>query len=209
MEDYSREEERMNVISHGIGFVLSVIGLILLLQLAFTHGTTIHVVSFSIFGSSLIILYGASTLYHSAKDPQRRHQLRVLDHASIYLLIAGSYTPFTLISMAGTSAAYLFYVSWVLAITGISLKLFFTGRFKVLSTILYVLIGSIIFLDIDPLIQNVPSQGMNWVLIGGASYLISGVLYNMKSIKYNHAIFHLFVMAGSFCHFIAVYCYIL
>lgn len=209
MEDYSREEERMNIISHGIGFVLSVLGLILLLQLALTHGTTIHAISFSIFGASLIILYGASTLYHSAKDPHSRHKLRVLDHASIYLLIAGSYTPFTLISMAGTSAAYLFYVSWILAIIGIALKLFFTGKFKILSTVLYVLIGSIIFLDIDPLIQNVPSQGLNWVLVGGGAYLISGVLYNMKNIKYNHAIFHLFVMMGSFCHFMAVYGYIL
>ena len=210
MEHYSREEENLNVISHGIAFVLSIIGSILLIILALNKGTAIHVISYGIFGGSLVMLYGASTLYHSTKNVERRSKLRVLDHASIFVLIAGSYTPFTLVTMASESnTGNLFYLSWGLAIAGIILKIFYTGKFKILSTIMYVLVGSIIFLDIDPLVNNFSAAGMNWILIGGIAYLISGVLYNLKKLKYNHAIFHIFVMVGSFCHYIAVYFYVM
>lgn len=209
MEFYSQEEERLNILSHGIGLVLSIAGLVFLLVQAIKTGTFIHVLSYGIFGFSLIAVYGSSTWYHSTKDPLKRQKLRILDHASIFILIAGSYTPFTLITMSGSSIAYLFYLSWTLAAFGIILKIFFTGKFKILSTIMYVLIGSIIFLDVDPLIQNLPINGLNWIMIGGIAYLIGGVLYNLKGLKFNHAIFHVFVMIGSFCHFMAVYFYIL
>ena len=206
---YSPIEEKINIISHAIGFILSIVALVLLVTHATQHGDVWHIVSFSIFGASLIILYAASTFYHSAKKSELRNRLNIIDHASIYVLIAGTYTPFTLVTLKGTLGWVIFGISWGLALTGIILKLFFTGKYNLMSTIMYVLMGWVIVFAIKPLSNNLPLAGLLWLVAGGISYTIGAILYGIKKIKFNHAIFHLFVLMGSFCHFISVFFYVL
>jgi len=202
-------EEKINIISHATGFILSVVALVLLVTHASLHGDVWHIVSFSIFGASLIILYAASTFYHSAKKPELRKRLKIIDHASIYVLVAGSYTPFTLITLNGTLGWVIFGTSWGLAITGIILKLFFTGKYNLISTSMYVFMGWVIVFALKPLINNLPPEGFLWLLAGGISYTLGAILYSIKKIRFNHAIFHMFVLTGSFCHFISVFFYVL
>ena len=206
---YSPIEEKINIISHAIGFILSIVALVLLVTHATQHGDVWHIVSFSIFGASLIILYAASTFYHSAKKSELRNRLNIIDHASIYVLIAGTYTPFTLVTLKGAIGWVIFGISWGLALTGIILKLFFTGKYNLMSTIMYVLMGWVIVFAIKPLSNNLPLAGLLWLVAGGISYTIGAILYGIKKIKFNHAIFHLFVLMGSFCHFISVFFYVL
>ena len=206
---YPPFEEKLNVISHGIGFLLSIAALVLLVVYASIYGSVWHVVSYSIYGGSLILLYLASTLYHSAKRSKLRGRLQIFDHAAIYILIAGTYTPFTLVTLNGTTGWIMFGITWAFALTGIILKIIFTGRFNLLSTIMYVFMGWIVVLAIKPLIHNLPFEGLMWLFAGGIFYTIGAVLYSIKSIKYNHAIFHIFVLAGSFCHFMAIFFYVL
>jgi hemolysin III len=197
---YLPVEERTNIISHGIGFILSIVALVLLVAHANMYGNTWHIVSFSIFGASLIILYGASTFYHSTRKPELRNRLRVFDHASIYVLIAGTYTPFTLVTLNGPLGWSILGISWGMALTGIVLKLFFTGKYNLISTLMYVFMGWII---------NLPSEGFLWLFAGGMAYTIGAIIYSIKKIKFNHAIFHMFVLLGSACHFVAVFVYVL
>ena len=206
---YSPIEEKINIISHAIGFILSIVALVLLVTHANLHGNVWHIVSFSIFGSSLIILYAASTFYHSAKKPAIRNRLKIFDHASIYILIAGTYTPFTLVTLKGPIGWVIFGTSWGLALTGITLKLFFTGRYKLFSTIMYILISMIIVFAVKPLLDNLPLEGLLWLFAGGLFYIIGAILYSIKKIKFNHAIFHVLVLTGSFCHFMSVFFYVL
>ncbi len=206
---YDSTEEKINVITHGLGLVLSIVALVFLILHASYHGTARHIVSFTIFGASLILLYSASTLYHYSQKPSLRHKLNVLDHASIYILIAGTYTPFTLITLKGWLGWTIFGITWGIAILGVVLKLFYTGRFDKISTIAYVAMGWIIIFAIKPLMDNLPVEGLYWLLAGGISYTVGAVLYSIKKIKYNHAIFHVFVLLGSFAHFMAVYFYVL
>jgi hemolysin III len=206
---YSPIEEKINIISHAVGFILSIIALVLLVRHATRHGDVWHIVSFSIFGASLIILYAASSFYHSAKKSELRNRLNIIDHASIYVLIAGTYTPFTLVTLKGTIGWVIFGISWGLALTGIILKLFFTGKYNLMSTIMYVLMGWVIVFAIKPLMNNLPLEGLRWLVAGGISYTIGAILYGIKKIKFNHAIFHMFVLMGSFCHFMSVYFYVL
>ena len=190
---YSPIEEKINIISHAIGFILSIVALVLLVTHANLHGDVWHIVSFSIFGASLILLYAASTCYHNAKKPELRDRLKIIDHAAIYVLIAGSYTPFTLVSLHGTIGWVIFGTSWVLALTGIILKLFFTGKYNLISTLMYVFVGWVIVFAIKPLINNLPLEGLFWLFAGGMAYTIGAILYSIKKIKFNHAIFHVFV----------------
>ncbi len=206
---YSPIEEKINIISHAIGFILSIVAWVLLVTHAAQHGDVWHIVSFSIFGASLIILYAASSFYHSAKKSELRSRLNIIDHASIYVLIAGTYTPFTLVTLKGSIGWVIFGISWGLALTGIILKLFFTGKYNLMSTIMYVLMGWVIVFAIKPLINNLPLAGLLWLVAGGISYTIGAILYGIKKIKFNHAIFHMFVLMGSFCHFMSVYFYVL
>jgi hemolysin III len=199
----------LNILSHALGLILSVIGLILLVVKAAALGTTLHVVSFAIFGASLVTLYSASTIYHSTKDPTRRTRLRTVDHTAIYVLIAGSYTPFTLVVLSSTVGWTLFGVSWGMAVTGIVLKLFFTGRFNILSTSMYVFMGWVIIFAIKPLMAAMSEEGIFWLFAGGIAYTVGAVSYSIKKIPFGHALFHFFVLAGSACHFISVYWYIL
>ena len=206
---YSPIEEKINIISHAIGFILSIVALVLLVTHANLHGDVWHIVSFSIFGASLIILYAASTFYHNAKKPELRNRLKIIDHAAIYVLIAGSYTPFTLVTLQGTIGWVIFGTSWGLALTGIILKLFFTGKYNLISTLMYVFMGWVIVFAIKPLINNLPLEGLFWLFAGGMAYTIGAILYSIKKIKLNHAIFHLFVLMGSFSHFVSVFFYVL
>lgn len=209
MTHYSHIEERLNIASHAFGFILSLIGLVLLIIHASMNGNAWHIISFSIFGASLIILYGASTLYHSAKKSCLRKKLNIVDHAAIYILIAGSYTPFTLVTLNGTIGWVIFAITWGLALAGVILKCFFTGRYDLISTIMYVGMGWIIIFAIQPLIQALPEKGLYWLVAGGIFYTLGAILYSIEKLKFNHALFHLFVLIGSFCHFITVYCYVL
>ncbi|MCL4127207.1 UNVERIFIED_CONTAM: hypothetical protein GTU68_033258 [Idotea baltica] len=206
---YNATEEKLNVITHAIGLVLSIIALILLVIHANNHGTTRHIVSFSIFGASLILLYSASTFYHYSQNPELRKKLNILDHAAIYVLIAGTYTPFTLITLKGTLGWTIFGVTWGIAIAGVFFKLFYTGRFEKISTAAYVAMGWIIVFAIKPLLENLPINGLYWLMTGGVFYTVGAILYSIPKIKYNHTIFHVFVLLGSFSHFMAVYFYVL
>lgn len=206
---YPPFEEKLNIISHGFGFALSIVGLLLLIYRAHSLGDVIHLVSFSVFGASLILLYAASTFYHSAKSPNLRYKLNILDHASIYLLIAGTYTPFALVTLSGVTGWIIFGVVWGMALVGVILKLFYTGRYHLLSTSMYVLMGWIIVFAIKPLINNLDLPGLWWLFAGGISYTLGAVFFSIDRINYNHAIFHLFVLTGSFCHFISIYFYVL
>lgn len=205
---YSPREEKINIVSHKIGFVLSLIALMLLVSTALRLGDIRHIVSFTVFGLSLVLLYAASTLYHSAKDPKIRKRLKIFDHVSIYLLIAGSYTPFTIIVLKDTIGWMIFGFVWGFAITGIILKFFFTGRYKLLSTIMYVLMGWLIVFFIKPLIDSLPHKGLIWLFSAGFFYTIGAVIYSIQKIKFNHAIFHIFVLMGSICTFVTVFFFV-
>ena len=205
---YSKKEEKLNVYSHGLGVVLSVVGFFLLLDKALEYDEFRLRLSFGIFGLSLILLYLASTLYHSATDRGRRHRLKIFDHVAIFILIAGSYTPFSLVTLQGFKGTLILIVSWSIALAGTILKLFFTGRYKILSTLMYVGMGWIIIFAINPLIENLSGAGLWWLFAGGVAYTMGAILYNINRIKFNHAIFHLFVLLGSFCHFMSIYLYV-
>jgi hemolysin III len=206
---YSNLEERLNVVSHAIGFLLSLLALPLLTIHASLNGTIWHIVSFTIFGISLAVLYAASTIYHHSTSDAWRIKLNIVDHAAIYILIAGSYTPFTLVTLNGWVGWTVFGVIWGMALIGIVLKLFFTGRFDIISTAMYVLMGWMIVLVFEPLSENLVAGGWHWLLAGGIAYTVGAVIYSIRAIKLNHAIFHFFVLIGSSCHFVSVYFYVL
>ncbi|UCE92717.1 MAG: hemolysin III family protein [Flavobacteriaceae bacterium] len=206
---YDSKEETLNVITHAIGFVLSIIALVVLVVGASKNGSATLITSFAIFGSSLIVLYAASTFYHYTKNPELRLKLNILDHAAIYVLIAGTYTPFALVVLKGWVGWTIFGISWGLALIGIIFKVFYFGRFDKISTIAYVLMGWVVILAIKPLIESFPAGGLYWLFGGGIAYTLGAVLYSIKKIRFNHAIFHVCVLIGSFCHFMAVFNYIL
>jgi hemolysin III len=206
---YNSAEERLNIITHGIGLLLSILALVLLVVSAARYGTARHITSFAIFGASLIVLYAASTFYHYAKNPDLRIKLNILDHAAIYVLIAGTYTPFTLVVLKGWVGWTIFGVSWGLALIGIIFKVFYFGRYDRISTIAYVLMGWVIIFAIKPLIDEFPTKGLLWLFGGGLAYSFGALLYSFKKMRFNHAWFHVFVLLGSFCHFMAVFFYVL
>ena len=205
---YSPTEEKLNIWSHAFGIFLSIIALVLLIIKAVQQDNIWMMISFPIFGVSLILLYLASTLYHASKEPQKRFKLKVFDHAAIYVLIAGSYTPYTLVSLNGETGWLIFSMVWVMAFTGIILKLFFTGKFKIVSTAMYVLMGWLIVFYFQDLTAHLHEKGVFYLILGGVLYTIGAILYSIKKIKFNHAIFHFFVLAGSFCHFLSIYLYV-
>ena len=205
---YPPLEEKINVLSHAFGLLLSIVGLVFLIDRAVKFDGVLPLVSFVIYGISLIVLYGASTCYHHASAPALRAKLRVVDHAAICVLIAGTYTPLTLVTLNGRIGWTIFSASWSLAIIGVILSLFFTGRFKVLSTLIYVFMGWMIVFAITPLINSLDQIGLRWLIAGGLAYTLGAIIYSVKAIKFNHAIFHIFVLLGSFCHFMTIYFYV-
>ncbi|WP_347173043.1 PAQR family membrane homeostasis protein TrhA [Polaribacter uvawellassae] len=205
---YSDKEEKINIATHAFGLILSIIAFPFLVLKSLYFDGFWKPFSLLVFGMSLIILYAASTLYHSAKKQKLRNRLNIFDHAAIYVLIAGTYTPYTMITLEGDTGWIIFGLTWLFALTGIILKLFFTGRFDKLSTIMYVLMGWQIVFAISPLLEKLSSEGLIWLFAGGVFYTIGALLYSIKKIPYNHAIFHFFVLAGSLSHFISIYFYI-
>jgi hemolysin III len=206
---YSTREEIANAITHGIGALFSIVALILLImQAAAVHGDPWHMVSFSIFGTSMIILYLCSTLLHSIQHKKTKDIFEILDHSAIYLLIAGSYTPFLLVTLRGPLGWSMFGVIWGLAIIGIVLKCFYVKRFVLISTLCYILMGWLIVLCIKPLFQNLPFTGLVWLVAGGLLYTFGSIFYVWRRLPYHHAIWHVFVLAGSTCHFICVLLYV-
>jgi len=175
--DYPKTEELLNVITHGLGFMLSIAALVLLVVFASLNGDVWHIVSFSIYGFSLVVLYLASTLFHSARNPKLRKRLNIFDHSAIYILIAGTYTPFLLVTLRGPWGWSLLGVIWGLAIAGVVFKLFFTGKYDVMSAIVYVLMGWIIIIAIKPMNENLPAEGLYWLIGGGISYMIGAGFY--------------------------------
>ncbi len=201
---YTLGEEIANSVTHGIGVALAVAGLTSLVILAAIYGDTWRVVSFTIYGTSLIILYLASTLYHSVQHPKAKNVLRRLDHTSIYVLIAGTYTPFLLIGVRGTMGYTLLAIVWTMAVAGILWKIFFLGRFEVLATIMYLLMGWMGVLAFRQLLINVPPSGVTMLFAGGIVYTVGVIFYAWEKLPYNHAIWHVFVLGGSICHFFAI-----
>ena len=202
---YSEKEERLNVLSHGFGLVLSIIAFPFLVIKALDYPDFWKPISFVIYGLSLIILYAASTFYHAAKNPKKRRQLNIFDHAAIYVLIAGGYSPFCIVALNSSLGWYMFVFVWVFALVGIILKLFFTGKFDKISTAMYLLMGWQVMFFIKPLMNSLTVEGFQLLVAGGIFYSIGAILYSIKKIPYNHAIFHLFVLLGSLSHFIAIY----
>ena len=205
---YSQKEEKINISSHAFGLILIIIAFpFLVLKSLYFEGFW-KPFSLLIFGMSLIILYAASTFYHSATKPKLRRRLNIFDHAAIYVLIAGTYTPFTIITLEGETGWIIFGLTWLFALTGIILKLFFTGKFDKLSTIMYVLMGWQIVFAISPLLEKLSSEGLFWLFAGGVFYTIGAVLYSIKKIPYNHAIFNFFFLGGIMSIYISIYLYI-
>jgi len=202
---YSESEERLNIWSHALGLFLSLLAFPFLIIKAFTYSGFWQVSSFIIYGLSLIVLYAASTFYHASVNPKNRRKLNIFDHAAIYALIAGSFTPFCIIALDSDLGWYLFVFVWIFALIGIILKLFFTGRFDKLSTAMYLLMGWQVVFFIKPLMKVLTNFGLNLLIIGGVFYTVGAMLYSIKKIPYNHAIFHLFVLLGSASHFFALY----
>lgn len=201
---YTRREEIANSITHGIGAALSVVGLIVLVILAVIYGDVWRVVSFSIYGGSLILLYLASTLYHSLHHPKVKKVLRRFDHAAIYVLIAGTYTPFLLVSMRGSLGWPLFILIWGMAAAGIVWKMFFLGKLEILATIIYILMGWMCVFLFKDMMAAIPPLGVTMLVAGGIVYTAGVIFYAWEKLPYNHAIWHLFVLGGSICHFAAI-----
>ncbi len=202
---YPRSEEIANRLTHGVGALLGVAGLVLMVVASARHGDAWHVVSTAIFGTTLVLLYTASTAYHSVEGEKLRLLLRKFDHAAIFLLIAGTYTPFVLVTLRGAWGWSLFGVVWGLAVVGVTLKFWFAGRFRVVSTLIYLAMGWLVMVAIKPLMAALSADGMKLLVAGGLCYTGGAVFYLWKRLPYHHAIWHLFVLAGSICHWAAVF----
>jgi hemolysin III len=205
---YPPREELANRLTHGLGAALSPAGLVLLVFFSSRSGDAWHVVSTAIFGASLVLLYTSSTLYHSFRSERLRQLLQKFDHAAIFLLIAGTYTPFLLVTLRGPWGWSLFGVVWGLAIAGVALKFWFAGRFRLVSTLIYLGMGWLVLVAIKPLIAALPAGGLRLLVAGGLCYTGGAFFYLWKRLPYHHAIWHLFVLAGSACHWAAVFIYV-
>ena len=206
---YSFGEEVAHAITHGLGVVLAIVGLCVLVTRAALYGGPAHIIASAVFGSTLVLMYTASTLYHSIPLPKTRKILRVIDHSMIYFLIAGSYTPFTLITLKGAWGWGLFTFTWGLALFGVAFKVFFTGRFEKLSLAVYLAMGWAAIVAVEPLMESLPRGGLALMLAGGITYSGGVAFYLWTRVRYHHAIWHLFVLAGSVLHYFAVLFYVL
>lgn len=206
---YSPAAELANTLTHGVGAVLSVVGLCFLVGYASVLEDAYRIVSVSVFGATMVALYLTSTLYHAARHPTWKQVLRIFDHACIYLLIAGTYTPFTLVALRGGWGWSLFGVTWGLALSGIVFKVFFMGRLEKLSVLCYVGMGWLGVIAVGPVVSALPTPGIFWLVTGGVMYTLGVIFYAWKRFHYHHAIWHLFVMAGTFSHFVSIYYYVL
>jgi hemolysin III len=205
--ELSLGEEIANSITHGVGLLASVIGFPILVYVAAQDGDTWRVMSCTIYATTLVAVYAFSTLYHAIPHPRAKRVFRILDHSAIYLLIAGTYTPFTLVNMRGAVGWTLFGIVWAMAALGIVFKAVFSVRFAVASTVLYVLMGWMIVGAIKPLLSNVALGGVLWLVAGGLLYTTGVLFFAWQKLRYSHMIWHVFVFAGSVCHYFAVLWY--
>lgn len=207
---YSLSEELINAISHGIGALLGIAGLVLCIVVSAMHGSAIAVVASCIYGATLILLYTISALYHSLKVNNAKRVFRIIDHCSIYLLIAGSYTPYTLVALKGAWGWTIFGIIWISAILGIVFNSINIKKYKKISMVLYIVMGWMILIAIKPLINTLAKPGVILLVIGGVFYTIGAIFYGIgKNKKYMHSVFHIFVLAGSIIHFFSIYLYVL
>ena len=202
-------EEQLNAWSHGIGAALGIAALVLLIVYSDSNTKPWSLFSVIFYGISIIILFLASTFYHAVKGEKRKHYFRIVDHISIYLLIAGTYTPVLLILLRDSLGWPLFWIVWGIAAFGVILKLFFTGRFEIFSTLLYLVMGWLIVFDFAQLSERMLSNGLNLLFAGGAAYTVGILFYAIEKIPFNHVIWHLFVLGGAICHFFMIYFYVI
>ena len=200
----SLREEIANALTHGLAAAAALAASAVLITLAAIYGDGWQLASAIVFGITLLLLYTASTLYHAIQHPVSKGRLKVFDHCAIYLLIAGTYTPFTLIGLRGPWGWGLFAAIWTLAIAGVIFKLFYTGRFKKLSTAIYIAMGWLVVVAIKPMWSSLDGWTLGWLFAGGAFYTLGTLFYHRESLPYSHAIWHGFVIAGSVCHFVSV-----
>ncbi|MUK87983.1 hemolysin III family protein [Ornithinibacillus sp. L9] len=206
---FSKGEEIANAITHGIGAVLSLAGLVILIVFSSIHGTAWHVVSFTIFGATMFILYMSSTLVHAMPPGKVKDLFEIFDHSSIYFFIAGTYTPFTFIVIQGALGWTMFGIVWGLAIAGTVFKSYFVKKYLFTSTILYVVMGWMVVIGWKQIIDNLNFNGVVLFVIGGLCYTIGAVFYVWRGFKYHHMVWHLFVIAGTTAHFFCVLFYLL
>ena len=205
---YSKEEELANRLTHGLAAILSLFGLVVLIVNAAKTGDPYRVVSCAIYGSVLSLFYLISTLYHSLRKAKARYVFRILDHAGIFVVIAGTYTPFTLVSLRAGRGWMLFGIVWGLAIAGVIFKSLMTHKLVFLAPVFYIALGWLIVVDLEELLTMVPANGVAWLVAGGLCYTLGVAFYAIDRIPFNHAIWHLFVIAGSLCHYLAILWYV-
>ncbi|MFZ0371032.1 MAG: hemolysin III family protein [Halobacillus sp.] len=206
---FSRREEIANAITHGIGAVLSVGMLVMLVVFASLEGNAWHVVSVSIYGVTMLVLFVSSTLVHSFPAGKMKDLFEIFDHSAIYLFIAGTYTPILLVPLRGSLGWTLFGIIWGMAILGIIFKVFFVKRFVVLSTLFYVLMGWLLIIAWGPLTTEVPAAGITYLILGGVMYSIGSIFYVWRSFTFHHMVWHLFVLGGSIFHFFTIFFYVI
>lgn len=204
IENFTKSEEITNAILHGIGLGLAIAALSVLVVFAKVYGDIWYIVSFSIYGSTLVILYLSSTLYHSFPAGRVKNIFEIIDHSAIYLLIAGTYTPLTLIALRENIGWTIFGIVWGIAVVGIIFKIFWVKKFVVFSTILYIVMGWLIIFAINPLIEAMNRTSIVLLVVGGVLYTVGTIFYVWRSLKFHHAIWHLFVLGGSICHFFTI-----
>jgi len=202
-EQHHWRDEIWNALTHGAGFLLAITASAVLITLVAMRGDGWHLAGAIVFGTSLSLLYLASTLYHSVPHALAKSRLKVLDHCAIFILIAGTYTPFTLIGLRGHGGGWLFAAAWTLATLGVLFKLAYTGRFKGISTLIYLAMGWMAVTAIRPMLERIPMATLLWLLAGGLAYTL-GTIFYMSQRRHTHAIWHGFVILGSACHFVAV-----
>lgn len=201
-------DEWVNVLTHALGVILSISGFFFLLDSAFFEYNPLKQISYAVYGVSLVALYTASTCYHAVRKPRLKKVFRTVDHCAIYLLIAGSYTPITLLGLDDLWGRGLLAVVWGMAFLGIAMKIFSTHRFKIFSTALYLLMGWMVVIAAEPLVDRLNSSALYWLIGGGVFYTVGVVFYAMDKRRFYHAIWHLFVLCGSICHYIAILFYL-
>lgn len=202
-------EELANALTHGVGAAAALAGGAVLITLVAIYGDGWQLAGAIVFGVALLLLYTASTLYHAISHPVVKGRLKVFDHCAIYLLIAGTYTPFTLVGLRGSAGWWLFATIWTLALAGVVFKLFYTGRFKRISTLIYIGMGWLIVFAIKPMLHALSTASLLWLLAGGVAYTLGTVFYMRPQMRWSHAIWHGFVIAGSVCHYAAVMLHLL
>jgi len=200
---YSKEE-KANFLTHALGTVLALGALVALLNISLHDSDDLRKISFAIYGCTIVFLFASSTLYHASRNYRVKRILQIIDHIAIYFLIAGTYTPFLMVPLRGSWGWILLSIIWTLAISGSILKLWFTGRYQRISTAIYLGMGWLAVVAIKPMIESVPIASLLWLLVGGMCYTFGVYFYNKRSWQFHHAIWHLFVLAGSACHFISI-----